>query len=88
MEGLGDPVAQDMRGSGGSQAEAVVQGRHELGTVVPRHALDALDDAMLAHILDRNAPVGAALVDAKGLGGHRARVLGMLESSGLKVVRA
>ena len=67
---------------------AAVEGRYELGTVVPRHALDALDDAMLAHILERNAPVGAALVDAKGLGGHRARVLGMLGSSGLEVVRA
>lgn len=68
--------------------DAVVEGRYDIGTVVPRHALGALDGAMLAHILERNAPVGTALVDAKGLGGHRARVLGMLESSGLEVVRA
>lgn len=67
--------------------DAVVGGGYDIGTVVPRHALEHLDGAMLAHILERNAPVGAALVDAKGLGGHRARVLGMLESSGLEVVR-
>lgn len=67
--------------------DAAVQGRYDLGTVVPRHALGALDGRMLSHILERNAPVETALVDAKGLGPHRARVLGMLESSWLEVVR-
>lgn len=67
--------------------DAVVQGRYDLGTVVPKHALGSLDGRMLSHILERNAPVETALVDAKGLGAHRSRVLGMLESSWLEVVR-
>lgn len=68
--------------------DAAVHGRYDLGTVVPRHALGMLDGRMLSHILERNAPVETALVDAKGLGAHRARVLAMLESSWLEVVRA
>ena len=87
------PRAVCLGGLGGTHypkkfTDAVVQGRYDLGTVVPRHALEFLDEKMLAHVLERNAPVDAALVDAKGLGGHKARVLGMLESAGLEVVRA
>lgn len=66
---------------------AAVEGRYDLGTVMPRHALGLLDDRMLGHILDRNAPVDAALVDAGGMGGHKSRVIGMLESAGVEAVR-
>ena len=67
---------------------AVVEGRYDIGTVMPRHALGMLDDAMLAHILDRNKPVDAALVEYGGMGGHKARVLDMLKSAGVEVVPA
>ena len=67
--------------------EAAVEGRYDLGTVVPRHALGLLDGGLLAHVLDRNAPVDAALVDAGGMAGHKARVIGLLESAGVEVVR-
>lgn len=67
---------------------AAVEGRYELGTVMPKHALGLLDGGMLAHILDRNAPVDVALIDAGGMAGHKARVIGLLESAGVEVARA
>ncbi|MDD9809790.1 MAG: D-aminoacyl-tRNA deacylase [Thaumarchaeota archaeon] len=57
------------------------------GTIVPRRALGAVDAAMMGHILDRNRGARAALVDASGMGPHKARILGLLEEAGMEVVR-
>ena len=65
----------------------VIHGGYALGTVVPRHAIELVDDAMLSHILDRNAGASAALVDRDGTGPHRRRILEMLEETRLEVVQ-
>lgn len=57
------------------------------GTIVPRRALGQVDGAMMGHILERNPGARAALVDASGMGPHKARVLGLLEEAGMEVVR-
>ncbi len=57
------------------------------GTIVPRRALELVDRAMMDHILARNAGAHVALVDASGMGGHKARILEMLKESGIEVVR-
>ena len=64
----------------------LLEGRHALGTVVPGHALDGLDDALFSHILARNGEARAALLDGGGLGGNRRKVLDLLGSTDLEVI--
>ena len=65
----------------------VICGEYALGTVVPQHALEHIDDAMLSHIMRRNADATAALLDWDRMGPHRRRILDMLEATPLEVVR-
>ena len=67
--------------------DEAARGEFALGTVVPRRALALLDEGLLSHILERNAGASAALVDDKGLGARRREVLGLLEGTGLEVIR-
>ena len=57
--------------------------------VAPKHALEHVDEAMVGQMLQRtNAPVRYAVVDWKGLGQHKQRILGLASQFGLEVVRA
>ncbi len=57
--------------------------------VAPKHALEHVDEAMLGQMLQRTtAPVRYAVVDWKGLGQHKQRILGLAGQFGLEVVRA
>lgn len=64
-----------------------IHGEYALGSIVPAHALEWVDDSMLSHILERNAGASAALLDWDVMGPHRRRILEMLEGTGLVVVR-
>lgn len=64
----------------------ILYGEYALGTVVPRHAVEYLDESLLQHILERNSGAHAALVDEKGLGRGKRRILGMLEGTDLEVI--
>jgi D-aminoacyl-tRNA deacylase len=65
----------------------LIHGEHALGSIVPAHALERVDDSMLSHILERNAGASAALLDWDMMGPHRRRILDMLEGTDLEVVR-
>lgn len=65
----------------------ILEGRHALGTVVPKHALEHLDEKMLSHILARNSMAKTALLDWKGLGTHKQKVFEMLRHTELEVSR-
>lgn len=65
----------------------VIHGEYALGTIVPQHALEHMDEEMLSHILSRNGDASAALVDRDGTGPHRRRILKMLEDTPLEVVQ-
>ena len=57
--------------------------------VAPKHALEHVDEAMVGQMLQRtNAPVRYAVIDWKGLGPHKQRILGLASQFGLEVVRA
>jgi len=57
--------------------------------VAPKHALEHVDEAMFGQMLRRTgAPVRYAVVDWKGLGQHKQRILGLASQFGLEVVRA
>ena len=65
----------------------LIEGEFALGTVVPKHALDGLDESLFHHILERNAEARYVLVDWRGLGRNKNKVLGLLENSGLEMVK-
>jgi D-aminoacyl-tRNA deacylase len=57
--------------------------------VAPKHALEHVDEAMFGQMLQRTAaPVRYAVVDWKGLGPHKQRILGLASQFGLEVIRA
>ena len=84
-----DPVAVCFGGSHypSKFTRELLYGRHALGTVVPRHALDLLDLDLFEHIMRRNGTARAALLDWNGMGKNRQKVLGFLESTDLEVIR-
>ncbi|HJU14049.1 MAG TPA: D-aminoacyl-tRNA deacylase [Candidatus Nitrosotalea sp.] len=65
----------------------LIEGEFALGTVIPRHALDALDGELFEHILGRNREASVALVDWRGLGKNKQKIISMLENTSLEVVR-
>lgn len=65
----------------------LLSGEFALGTVMPRSGLAHLDNDLLNHILERNSGATAVLLDWKGLGPHKRRVVDLLDSTGLEVIR-
>jgi D-aminoacyl-tRNA deacylase len=65
----------------------LIHGKFALGTVVPKHALDFLDKELFSHILERNKMAKAALLDWGGLGPNKQKVLDLLNTTDLEVVK-
>ncbi len=62
-------------------------GKYALGTVVPKHALDDLDERLFSHILEQNSMAKTALLDWRGLGSSKQKILDLLESTELEVIK-
>jgi D-aminoacyl-tRNA deacylase len=67
--------------------QELLYGEFALGTVVPRRDLGHLDCDLFSHILERNAGATAALLDWKGLGPHKQKVLDLVAGTDLEVIR-
>ncbi len=67
--------------------DELLDGKFALGTVIPKHALDDLDEELFFHIIEQNSMAKAALLDWAGLGSNKQKVLGYLESTELEVLR-
>ncbi len=65
----------------------LLEGKFALGTVIPKHSLDFLDEELFSHILARNSMAKAALLDWGGLGQNKQKVVSLLEKTDLEVVR-
>ncbi|MEW6043332.1 MAG: D-aminoacyl-tRNA deacylase [Thermoproteota archaeon] len=65
----------------------IIEGKWALGTVVPKHALEFLDDSLFEHILAQNRQATTALLDWGGLGQHKQKVLDLLKTTNLEVVK-
>jgi len=65
----------------------LIEGNHALGTVIPKHALDFLDEKLFDHILDRNKMAKSALLDWGGLGQNKQKVLDFLSKTNLEVIK-
>jgi D-aminoacyl-tRNA deacylase len=57
--------------------------------VAPKRALEHVDEAMFGQMIQKtNSPVRYAVVDWKGLGQHKQKILGLASRFGLEVVRS
>jgi len=65
----------------------LIHGKFALGSVIPKHALDFLDEELFSHILDRNNMAKTALLDWEGLGQNKQKVLDMLNNTNLEIIR-
>jgi D-aminoacyl-tRNA deacylase len=65
----------------------LLDGKYALGTVIPKHALENLDEQLFSHILKQNSVATVALLDWNGLGPNKQKVLSLLESTDLEVVK-
>ncbi|MFY9299839.1 MAG: D-aminoacyl-tRNA deacylase [Candidatus Nitrosotenuis sp.] len=65
----------------------LLHGKHALGTVVPKHALEFLDEELFSHVMHQNKGAKTALLDWAGLGPHKQKILDLLKNTCLEVVR-
>ena len=65
----------------------LLEGPYALGTVIPKHALDDLDENLFLHILTQNNMAKTVLLDWKGLGSYKQKVLDFLTSTKLEVIK-
>jgi D-aminoacyl-tRNA deacylase len=65
----------------------LLEGKFALGTVIPKHALENLDEALFEHVLQQNKVASAALLDWGGLGPNKQKILELLEKTNLEVIK-
>jgi D-aminoacyl-tRNA deacylase len=59
-----------------------------LSFVAPKYALEHLDDHMFGQMIQRtNAPVRYAVLDWKGLGPHKDKIVSFVKQFGLEEIR-
>ena len=65
----------------------LLDGKYALGTVIPKHALENLDEELFSHIIKQNSVATVALLDWNGLGSNKQKVLDFLNSTNLEVIK-
>ncbi|MCA9819344.1 MAG: D-aminoacyl-tRNA deacylase [Nitrosarchaeum sp.] len=67
--------------------DELIRGKYSLGTVIPKHALEYLDNELFEHILQQNKMATTALLDWSGLGPYKQKIVQFLENTGLEVTK-
>ena len=65
----------------------LIHGKYSLGTVIPKHALGYIDQSLFSHIIKRNNGATAALLDWNGMGKNKQKILEMLGTTDLEVIK-
>jgi D-aminoacyl-tRNA deacylase len=65
----------------------LIKGEYSLGTVVPKYAFQQIDKKLFSHIIERNMGATIALLDWKGMGKNKQKILAMLEETDLEVIK-
>ena len=65
----------------------LLEGKYALGTVMPKHALNELDEELFSHILSQNKMAKFALLDWRGLGTNKQKILDLLKSTSLEIIK-
>ena len=69
------------------RSKQLLDGNFALGTVIPKHGLDELDEKLFSHIMERNKIATVALVDWNGLGSNKQKIMNFLNSTKLEVIK-
>lgn len=64
----------------------IIAGKHALGTVIPKHALEFLDENLFSHILNRNG-AKTALLDWGGMGSHKQKVVDLVKGADMEMIK-
>jgi D-aminoacyl-tRNA deacylase len=65
----------------------LLEGKYALGTVIPKHALGDLDEELFSHIIAQNKTAKFALLDWRGLGTNKQKILELLEPTPLEIIK-
>ncbi len=65
----------------------LLEGPYALGTVMPKHALEFLDEALFSHIIQRNREAKFAILDWSSLGKEKQKVVNFLETTDLEMIK-
>jgi len=65
----------------------LIEGEFALGTVMPKHALDNLDENLFLHILKQNKEAKFSLVDWSGLGKNKEKVFNLIKATDLEMIK-
>ncbi len=65
----------------------LIHSKHSLGTVVPKYAFEQIDENLFSHIIERNKDATIALLDWKGMGKNRRKIVEMLERTDLEIIK-
>ena len=65
----------------------LLEGKYAIGTVMPKHALDNLDEELFSHIIAQNNMAKFALLDWRGLGKNKQKILDLLELTSLEIIK-
>ena len=65
----------------------IINGKFALGTVIPQHALEFLKEPLFQHIIERNIGAQVALLDWNSLGKNKQKVVGLLSTTKLEVIK-
>ena len=65
----------------------LLEGTFALGTVVPKHALDNIDEDLFLNILKQNKMAKTALLDWGGLGSNKQKLINFLNNTDLEIVK-
>ncbi|MBI3859532.1 MAG: D-tyrosyl-tRNA(Tyr) deacylase [Thaumarchaeota archaeon] len=87
---LWDKVAIGLGGNHypGKFTKLEIEGEFALSFIAPKHSLPDVDEKMFGQMLQKtNAPVRYVLLDWKGLGTEKAKVLGFASQFGLEAIR-
>ena len=65
----------------------LLHGKLGLGTVMPKHALEFLDQELFDHIIQRNTGATTILLDWAGLGPHKQKVMDLINKTNLEIIK-
>ena len=65
----------------------VINGKFALGTVMPKHAMEFLDESLFRHIIKRNTGAEAAFLDWNSLGKNKQKIMELLSTTKLEVIK-
>jgi len=67
--------------------DELLEGTYSLGTVIPKYALDDIDEELFSHIIKQNNLAKFVLLDWRSLGSNKQKVLDFIESTSLEIIK-